>query len=215
MTRMTPYHALKLAEEGRPGAQRLVALMRDPARTLNILALLVIVVQVAAIALLTLPARPILSGGLVFVAACVLGAAVLFVVADVAPRTLALQRTDQVACRTARWVALIARPLSPFARLLIQAGNVLAPGKGLPAGPFVTEDALRELIDVAESDEVIELSERAMIHSIFETGRHGGPRDHGPTPGHGRGLGRRSPAGRDRGLAVRWLQPPARLPGGP
>ncbi|MGH8886791.1 MAG: hemolysin family protein [Egibacteraceae bacterium] len=170
MTRMTPYRALKLAEEGAPGAQRLVALMRDPARTLNILALLVIVTQVAAVVLLTIVAGRFLTGGLAFVTACVLGAVALFVVADVAPRTLAVQRTDQVARRTARWVALFARPLSPFARLLIRAGNVIAPGKGLPAGPFVTEDALRELIDVAESDEVIESSERAMIHSIFELG---------------------------------------------
>jgi CBS domain containing-hemolysin-like protein len=170
MTRMTPYRALKLAEEDVLGAQRLVALMRDPARTLNILALLVIVVQVAAVALLTVLVDRFLTGGLAFAVACVLGAAVLFVVADVAPRTLAVQRADQVACRTAWWVALFARPLSPFARLLIRAGNVIAPGKGLPAGPFVTEEALRELIDVAESDEVIESSERAMIHSIFELG---------------------------------------------
>jgi CBS domain containing-hemolysin-like protein len=121
------------------------------------------------VALLAVVAGRLLTGWLAFVATCVLGAVTLFV-ADVAPRTLAVQRTDLVACRTARWVALFVRPLSPLASLLIRAGNVIAPGKGLPAGPFVTEDALRELIDVAESDEVIESSERAMIHSIFELG---------------------------------------------
>jgi CBS domain containing-hemolysin-like protein len=168
MTRMTPYRALKLAEEGMPGAQRLAALMRDPARTLNILALLVIVMQVAAIALLTIVTDRFATSGLAFVVVCTIGAAALFVVADVAPRTIAVQRTDQVACRAARLVTLLARPLSPFAWLLIRVGNAIAPGKGLPAGPFVTEDALRELIDVAESDEAIESSERAMIHSIFE-----------------------------------------------
>ncbi len=170
MTRMTPYRSLKLAEEGMPGAQRLVALMRDPARTLNILALLVITMQVAAVALLTIVADHFLSGGLAFALALPLGAALLFVLADVVPKTIGLQRTDKVACRTARWVALLARPLSPFAWLLIRIGNVIAPGKGLASGPFVTEEALRELIDVAESDEVIEAGERAMIHSIFELG---------------------------------------------
>jgi CBS domain containing-hemolysin-like protein len=170
MTRMTPYRALKLSEEGVPGAERLVALMRDPARTLNILALLVIIVQVAAVALLTVVADHFLSGWLAFAVALPLGAGALFVIADVVPRTIGLQRTDRVACRTARWVALLARPLSPLAWLLIRIGNVIAPGKGLASGPFVTEDALRELIDVAESDEVIEADERAMIHSIFELG---------------------------------------------
>ncbi|MGH8910264.1 MAG: hemolysin family protein [Egibacteraceae bacterium] len=170
MTRMTPYRALKLSEEGLPGAERLVALMRDPARTLNILALLVIIVQVAAVALLTVVADHFLSGWLAFAVAVPLGAAGLFLIADVVPRTIGLQRTDQVARRTARWVALLARPLSPFASLLIRIGNVIAPGKGLASGPFVTEAALREMIDVAESDEVIEAGERAMIHSIFELG---------------------------------------------
>src|SRR5680860_242315 len=68
----------------------------------------------------------------------------------------------------ARWVTLLARPLSPFTSVLIRLGNVIAPGKGLERGPFVTEDDLREMIDTAESDEIIEESERAMIHSIFE-----------------------------------------------
>jgi CBS domain containing-hemolysin-like protein len=170
MTRMTPYRALKLSEEGLPGAERLVALMRDPARTLNILALLVITVQVAAVALLTIVANRLLPALLTFAVTVLLGTAGVFVIADVVPRTIGVQRTDQVARRTARWVALLARPLSPFAWLLIRIGNLIAPGKGLASGPFVTEDALRELIDVAESDEVIEAGERAMIHSIFELG---------------------------------------------
>jgi CBS domain containing-hemolysin-like protein len=170
MTRMTPYRALKLHEEGMPGAARLVALMRDPARTVTTLALLVVIAQVAAVALVTVVADNFLSGGLALAAALLLGATGLFVVADVVPRTIAAQHTDRMATRTARWVGLLARPLSPFAWLVIRIGNVIAPGKGLAAGPFVTEDALREMIDVAESDDVIEAGERAMIHSIFELG---------------------------------------------
>ncbi|CAN5454403.1 hemolysin family protein [soil metagenome] len=170
MERMTPHRALKLREEGMAGADRVVRLMHDPARTLNILALLVLMAQVTGVALLAIVADRYLSGTLAFVIASVVGSAALFVAAEVAPKTLAVQRTDWVACRTARWVALLARPLGPLASLLIWAGNVIAPGKGLASGPFVTEDALRDLIDVAEEDEVIEESERAMIHSIFELG---------------------------------------------
>ena len=73
--------------------------------------------------------------------------------------------------RTARWVQLlVAAAVRRWRRVLIWAGNVVAPGKGLKQGPFVTEEEIREMIDVAESDEVIEESERAMIHSIFELG---------------------------------------------
>jgi CBS domain containing-hemolysin-like protein len=47
---------------------------------------------------------------------------------------------------------------------------VLLPGKALPKGPFVTEEEIRHLVDVAEEEEEIEEEERELIHSIFEFG---------------------------------------------
>lgn len=171
LSRMSLHRALKLADEGgHRGAGALVKLMADPARTLNLLALLALGVQVTAGVLVAAVAlRYLLVGPAVAVAVFVATAA-LFVGAEVAPKTLALQHPDRVACATARVVALLTRPLAPLAGALIRVGNVLAPGKGLAQGPYVTEDELREMIDVAESDEVIESTERAMIHSIFELG---------------------------------------------
>ena len=171
LSRMTLHRALKLAdEEDRRGAEALVKLMADPARTLNLLALLALAVQVTAVALIGAVALRYLLVGPAVVVTVLVATTALFVGAVVAPKTLALQRTDRVACATARVVALLTRPLAPLAGGLIRIGNVLAPGKGLAQGPFVTEDELREMIDVAESDEVIESTERAMIHSIFELG---------------------------------------------
>jgi CBS domain containing-hemolysin-like protein len=170
LSRMSLHKAKKLVDERRRGAERVVRLMEEPARTLNILALLVLVVQVVAVALVAVVVAQYLDGRLAVAVVAIVAAAALFVGAEVAPKTLAVQRTEAVALRTSRWVLLFARPLSPVASLLIWAGNVIAPGKGLKQGPFVTEDEIREMIDVAESDEVIEESERAMIHSIFELG---------------------------------------------
>ena len=170
LSRMSLRKAQKLVDQQRNGAERVVRLMKEPARTLNILALLVLVVQVVAVALVAVVVAQYLDGRLAVAVAGVVAAAALFVGAEVAPKTLAVQRTEAVALRTSRWVLLFARPLSPIVSLLIWAGNVIAPGKGLKQGPFVTEDEIREMIDVAESDEVIEESERAMIHSIFELG---------------------------------------------
>ncbi len=170
LSRMSLHRAQRLLDDGRPGAARVVRLMEDPARTVNNLALLVLALKVVAVALITVVVDRFLSGAATVPVASVVAVAALFVGAEVAPRTLAVQRTDQVALRTARWVLLFVRPLAPLGALLIWAGNVIAPGKGLKKGPFVTEDEIREMIDVAESDEVIEESERAMIHSIFELG---------------------------------------------
>lgn len=168
--RMSQHRAEKLREEGERGAARVERLMQNPVRTLNILALLVLVVQVSGVALLTVVVHRYVGDAWAVVIAAAAGSGLLFVVAEVAPKTLALQRTERVALRTAPVVALLARPLSPLVRVLIVLGNVIAPGKGLAQGPFVTEEDLREMINVAEEDEVIEESERAMIHSIFELG---------------------------------------------
>jgi CBS domain containing-hemolysin-like protein len=170
LSRMSLPRAQRLLDDERPGAARVVRLLEDPARTLNNLALLVLALNVVAVVLITVVVDRFLSRGAAVPIASVIVVAALFVGAEVAPRTLAVQRTDEVALHTARWVLLFVRPLAPLGALLIWAGNVIAPGKGLKQGPFVTEDEIREMIDVAESDEIIEESERAMIHSIFELG---------------------------------------------
>ena len=170
LSRMSMGRARKLVDSGARGAQRVVRLLEEPARTLNILRLVVLGLQVVAVVLIVGVLNHYLRGWVLVVTASLVALTVLFVGAEVAPRTMAVQRTDAVAIRTARWVQLLVTPLWPLASVLIWAGNVIAPGKGLKQGPFVTEDEIREMIDVAESDEVIEESERAMIHSIFELG---------------------------------------------
>ena len=167
--RMTLTRARKLQDEGRRGARRVVVLMRSPARTQNILALLVLALQVTVAALVVGVSARRLDSWVAVLTGVVVGTVVLYVVAEVVPKTLAVQQTDVVALATSRIVSSVVRPLAPLAALLIWAGNVIAPGKGLKSGPFVTEDALRELIDVAD-DDVLEDSEREMIHSIFELG---------------------------------------------
>ena len=170
VSRMTLPRAKKMADDGRRGAAQLAALMEDPVRTLNLLALVELAAQVTATALVTAVVVPELSTTPGIVLAAVVATILIFVLAEVAPKTFAVQRTDAVACRVAPLVRGLARIASPFVRLLIGAGNVVAPGRGLASGPFVTEDELRDMIDAAGSEEVIEESERAMIHSIFELG---------------------------------------------
>ena len=46
----------------------------------------------------------------------------------------------------------------------------MLPGKGLRGGPFVTEDEILTMADVAAEEASIETEERELIHSIFEFG---------------------------------------------
>jgi CBS domain containing-hemolysin-like protein len=98
---------------------------------------------------------------------------VLFQFAEVAPRTWVLERLDQVLLMSARPVYLIGRVLAPLAQILLKTGRLILlilPGRGLPKGPLLSEEEIKSILDVAQSEEVIEADEREMLHSIFEFG---------------------------------------------
>jgi CBS domain containing-hemolysin-like protein len=95
---------------------------------------------------------------------------VLFVFAEVTPKTFAIQQTDRVALTLAPIVAALGRLVGPVAKFLVTFANVLMPGKGLPEGPFITEQELRASAEVAQEEGQIEEGEVELIHSIFEFG---------------------------------------------
>jgi CBS domain containing-hemolysin-like protein len=172
ITRTNRIRAMHLAEEGRRGARQLLALVEQPARSLNLVLLLLLVVQFSATSLFTSLLERVVGGGLAVVIAVVVMTLITFIFAEVAPKTFAVQHTDQAALAVSPVVYFITRlpVLGPLTRLLIALGNAVTPGKGLQSGPFVSEDELRAMVDEAEREEVIEEEEREMIHSIFEFG---------------------------------------------
>jgi CBS domain containing-hemolysin-like protein len=86
----------------------------------------------------------------------------------VAPRTLGRIHSEKIALASAGPARFLAAILGPIATLLIHLGNALTPGKGFRQGPFDSQADLRDLVDMASSDSLIEDDERAMIHSVFE-----------------------------------------------
>jgi CBS domain containing-hemolysin-like protein len=172
LTRMSRARAIHLAEEQRRGAAQLLRLVEQPARFLNLVLLLVLVVQVFATALFTSVLSRLVGGGLGVAIAATVMTILTFIFAEVAPKTYAVQQTDRAALAVAPVVYVLTRlpVLGPLTRLLIGIGNVVTPGKGLKSGPFVSEEEIRAMVDEAERDDVIEEEEREMIHSIFEFG---------------------------------------------
>jgi CBS domain containing-hemolysin-like protein len=170
-SRMTLVRALALAEEGRRGAEKLIRMLDHPERTLNSVFLLALGAQISSAYLLG-----ILLGRELGVLGIVIGIVVqlvlFFVVAEVVPKTYAIQHSDRAALRTASFLYAITYfpPLRWITRALIGLANVVMPGKGLKEGPFVTEEDLRAMADVAADEEAIEREERELIHSIFEFG---------------------------------------------
>ncbi len=170
-TRMSRIRALSLDEEGRKGAHRLAQMLERPERTLNVLLLLVLVCQMTSASLLGVVLEGQFgSAGLVV--GLVLQIVVYFVIGEVAPKTFAIQHSDRTALRLSPFLWAISNfwPLRMISTGLIGLANVLLPGKGLKEGPFVTEEDLRAMADVAADEDAIEREERRLIHSIFEFG---------------------------------------------
>ncbi|MEL7207865.1 MAG: hemolysin family protein, partial [Actinomycetota bacterium] len=110
------------------------------------------------------------GGGLAIVLTVV--ALLVFVVAEAAPKSYALSRTDKAAARVAPLVRALAVffPLRWLTEGLIWIANLLIPGRGRPDGPTVTEEELLALAGVAAEADVIEEEEQALIESIIEFG---------------------------------------------
>ena len=166
----------ELQRDGVRGSARLLDVVADRPRYVNVLLFLSTIASVTAIALVSYVGIaglqedrgwPVWLALLVVVAIMVV---VNYVVLGVAARTLGRQHADRIALRSAGVASLLAGILGPFATFLIILGNALTPGRGYREGPFATQAELRELVDIAEAEDLIEDDERQMIHSVFELG---------------------------------------------
>lgn len=166
----------EMRREERSGVEQLAIVIEDRPRYVNVMLFLSTIATTAAIALVVYVAVMALTvrSGWPTAGSLALAVAIMviisYVVLGVAARTLGAQHADRIALRAARPARLLAVALSPLATLLILIGNALTPGKGFRSGPFATEAELREMVDLAGENAVIEDVERKMIHSVFELG---------------------------------------------
>jgi putative hemolysin len=97
---------------------------------------------------------------------------VMFVVAELAPKTWAVQHSQRAALVASPIVTALVSfpPLRWLTRGLIAVSNFLLPGRGIRDGPWVSEEELLALADTAAEEQVIEREERTLIHSIIDFG---------------------------------------------
>ncbi len=171
LTRTNRVKALTLAEENRRGANALVRLVEHPERFLNPVLLLVLLCHLVAATLVGVIAER-LFGPVGVAIATAFEVVIVFVFAESIPKTFAVQHPDRAALLTAPVISAITRfpPVRLMARALIGLTNFIVPGKGLKEGPYVSEQELLALADVAVEEDVIEREERQLIHSIIEFG---------------------------------------------
>ena len=171
ITRITKVKAMTMVEEERRRAKTLLRLVEHIDRVLPVV--------LFALELCTLVAATLVGviaahafGGLGVVVATAFEVVVIFVVAELAPKTWAVQHPEQAALRSSPVIrGLVAfAPLGWITRGLIRVTNAVLPGKGMKAGPYTSDEMLRAIADEAAEEEVIEHEERTLIHSIIDFG---------------------------------------------
>jgi CBS domain containing-hemolysin-like protein len=172
VTRTSRVKAHHLTQEKRRNAELLLRIVEDPAPFLNVILLITLLSHLFGTAVATAAALQRFGEGGEALAAGAM-TFLVFVFAEVAPKTFAVQHTERAGLLAARPVFYLGKLLVPVSRLLILLANaamLVLPGRGMPKGPFVTEEEIRHMVDVAEEEEEIEGEERELIHSVFEFG---------------------------------------------
>ena len=160
----------ELVREERPGAVRLLQLMGDRPRYINLIVLLRMTCEVSATVLMAAYLDDYFGVSRGLMAAAAIMTVVSFVVVGVGPRTVGRQNAYTIALVTALPLQAISVVLTPISRLLVLVGNALTPGRGFRNGPFASEIELREVVDLAQQRGVVADDERRMIQSVFELG---------------------------------------------
>jgi CBS domain containing-hemolysin-like protein len=169
LTRMTRVRALALIEEGRRNAALLERIEADPPRYLNAVYLAVMFCQNGSAILVAIIAERSF-GGLGITVVSIAFTLLYFVVVEAMAKTFGVLHSDRAALAVAPLVWFLGRVLALPTRALIGLANVILPGRGLAAGPFVSEADLRTMAELGQEEGSIEREETELIHSIFEFG---------------------------------------------
>ena len=171
LTRISKVKAMTLVEEQRRRAPTLLRLVEHIDRVLPVVLFALEITTLVAATLVGVIAEHAF-GPLGVVVATVFEVVVIFVVAELAPKTWAVQHPERAALSTSPVIRLLVafKPLGWVTRALIKVTNIVLPGKGIQAGPYTSDEMLRAIADEAAQEEVIENEERTLIHSIIDFG---------------------------------------------
>ncbi len=168
---VTRARAERMVEERIRGAERVRLIAQDPAPSINSVMFARMILEIGSIVLVCVVMftqfqmdwqRVLVTVAIMLV--------VSFILWGVAPRTLGRQKPERTLSLFGPVISALTSVLGPVAHLMILLGNALTPGRGYADGPFATEAELRDLVDIAEANELIEAGESKMIHSVFELG---------------------------------------------
>jgi magnesium and cobalt exporter, CNNM family len=171
ITRVSKVKAISLVEAERRRSKTLLRLVEHIDRVLPVILFTLELCTLVAATLVGVVAAHAF-GGLGVLVATAFEVVVIFVFAELAPKTWAVQHPERSALAAAPVIRLLVafKPLGWLTRALIRVTNALLPGKGIKSGPYTSDEMLRAMADEAVEEDVIEHEERTLIHSIIDFG---------------------------------------------
>ncbi|MEX3504882.1 hemolysin family protein [Corynebacterium sp. LK2510] len=151
------------------GANALLRVVEHRASHINVLVMLVTILDVTAAVFASMFFTDLISSEVWGITAAILGVtAAQFSVIGVFARTAGRRNPYTISLRAAQWLVLFNTIFGPVARVLIWVGNIFHPGRDFRDGPYSTEVELREMVDIAQEQGVVETTEHRMIQNIFD-----------------------------------------------
>ena len=165
---MTRAKARTLVNEGKPGAAAVAALKESPEHLLITILIGNNIVNIAAAAIATAIAIRIFGSLGVGIATGVV-VIVLLVFGEIGPKIYATRASDSYALFVAPIILFLSRILTPFIWVVERVSPTLGIGWE-NTEPAVTEEEIKEWIDVGKEEGTIEQGEQDMLYSVLEFG---------------------------------------------
>ena len=157
-----------LSNEGKPGATAVAALKESPEHLLITILIGNTVVNIAAAAIATAIAIRMFGNIGVGIATGFV-VIVLLVFGEIGPKIYAARATDSYALTVAPVILFLSRIFTPVIWVVDRVSPTFGIGKE-NAEPAVTEEEIKEWIDVGKEDGTIEQGEQDMLYSVLEFG---------------------------------------------
>jgi putative hemolysin len=163
---ITRAKARTLANEGKPGSQAVATLKESPEHLLITILIGNNIVNVAAAALATAIAIQIFGDIGVGIATGFV-VIVLLIFGEITPKIYAARASDSFALAVAPVILFLSRIFTPLIWLVERISPKFGIGKEI-AEPTVTEEEIKEWIDVGKEDGTIEQGEQEMLYSVLD-----------------------------------------------
>lgn len=157
------------AEDGDRNARRALVILSHFEEALTTILIVNNILNIASASLMTVLVTRLWGDGAILWATVAL-TVVVYIFAEMLPKTVARRRADRYALKSAGVFLAMIRVLKPVTFLFSKWGEWIAHRFPAPADPSFTEDELHDIIETIEDEGLLEPDQQELVQSAFEFG---------------------------------------------